>query len=395
MSYQFIHIEAYARGKTTQKKATATKRTLREVIAEAKRETDSCAHVAEPKAPLLLYGKSLDDVEAEALDWAETYRDSKNRKARADAFVIVAGVISIPKTDKENWEEFKKTSIEYLKNKYKDDLKSVIEHTDEEHPHLHFYVVPKKGHKIDTIHEGIKARNEAKKELEKLKKLRKKTTDQNELYKIDKAFKKNSNAYKDAMRQFQDDFNKKVASKFGFTRIGPGRRRLTRKEWIEEKKQAKALADMSKNKEIAIKSLKEDYKKSFIVYHKKKIDEAVKNLNFLDKIKLQWHKPSNNIKLKNLDLEKINKNLQEENEKRIEEIQQQKNLLDKKTTYFNDIIKEKDKEIEECKKTINKQQKQLEEIAKKFNCSIEELKDILEEDLKNQSTIARTKKRTF
>lgn len=40
----------------------------------------------------------------------------------------------------------------------------------------------------------------------------------------------------------QDEFSKKVAMGHGLTRIGPGRRRLTRAQWKAEKAQA-AFAD--------------------------------------------------------------------------------------------------------------------------------------------------------
>jgi hypothetical protein len=36
--------------------------------------------------------------------------------------------------------DYKNDSIAYLKNKYGKKL-SVIEHTDEEHPHIHFYCI--------------------------------------------------------------------------------------------------------------------------------------------------------------------------------------------------------------------------------------------------------------
>ena len=49
-----------------------------------------------------------------------------------------------------------------LKTKYGDNLKSVVEHTDEAYPHLHFYVVPKLGDRFDSVHDGYRAANEAK-----------------------------------------------------------------------------------------------------------------------------------------------------------------------------------------------------------------------------------------
>ena len=50
-------------------------------------------------------------------------------------------------------------------------------------------------------------------------------------------------AYINAMRSMQDEFSKKVAMSHGLTRIGPGRRRLTRAQWKAEKAQAAFFAD--------------------------------------------------------------------------------------------------------------------------------------------------------
>jgi hypothetical protein len=44
----------------------------------------------------------------------------------------------------------------------------VVEHTDEENPHLHFYIVPKIGQKLDELHDGKKAVLELKKKEPKL-----------------------------------------------------------------------------------------------------------------------------------------------------------------------------------------------------------------------------------
>lgn len=43
------------------------------------------------------------------------------------------------------WDDYKNDSIKYLKEKYGDKLKSVVEHTDEAHPHFHFYVLQDQG----------------------------------------------------------------------------------------------------------------------------------------------------------------------------------------------------------------------------------------------------------
>ena len=100
-------------------------------------------------------------------------------------------------------------------------LRSVIEHKDEDHPHLHFYCIPEQGKQFSSIHKGIEARTKARQQ--KL------------------SGKQQKLAYCEAMREWQDKFSHDVGQPHGLTRIGPGRRRLTRAEWKKEQQQAKAL----------------------------------------------------------------------------------------------------------------------------------------------------------
>jgi membrane-associated HD superfamily phosphohydrolase len=134
---------------------------------------------------------------------------------------------------------FKEKSLEWLKERYRDNLRCVIAHEkDESHPHIHFYAVPKVGQSFDDIHEGKKAQKEIKKQNPK-------------------ATKQQQNiAFAEAMRARQDDFSRKVGQRFGLTRIGPGKRRLTRAAWNAEQKQAEAL----KQVEQTARKRREHYK---------------------------------------------------------------------------------------------------------------------------------------
>lgn len=237
--YQFFHVECYAReestkGRTQTKKNSDGTFTSKEVakekrgnvhwiIAEAKREQGSCNHIDNPEAPIILLG-NLDEVEAEAIAWAEQATDAQGRKLRKDAHCLLAGVISLPRSEEDNWENFKARSLDWLKEKYGDNLRCVIAHEkDEAHPHIHFYAVPKVGQSFDDIHEGKKAQKEIKKQNPK-------------------ATKQQQNIeFSEAMRATQDDFSRKVGQKYGLARLGPGKRRLTRAAWNAEQKQAEAL----------------------------------------------------------------------------------------------------------------------------------------------------------
>jgi hypothetical protein len=142
---------------------------------------------------------------------------------RSDANVLIAGVVSLEgiRENYDDWDKYKTDVVGYLKEKYGDNLAAVVEHTDEENPHLHFYIVPKVGQKLDELHDGKKAVLELKK-------------------KEPKALKgKQNKAYIEGMRNFQDDFYNKVSKNFGLTKIGPARSRVSRKTYFEQKKQPK------------------------------------------------------------------------------------------------------------------------------------------------------------
>jgi hypothetical protein len=267
--YQFLHVEAYAReesskgrtqtkknsdGTYTSKEVAKEKRgNVRWVIAEAKREQNSCHHIDSPQPPLVLLG-DLDQVEQEATRWAEEATDERGRKLRKDGACLLAGVISLPRDEEAQWEQFKAKSVDWLKEKYGDNLRCVIAHEkDELHPHLHFYCVAKKGQKFEDLHEGKRAQKELKK-------------------KNPQASKQEQNiAFAEAMRATQDDFANRVGQRFGLARIGPGRRRLTRAQWQAEQAQAEAL----KNTLAKKNAYKKHYKKQAIAEAQQAIEQAI------------------------------------------------------------------------------------------------------------------------
>ncbi|WP_215764967.1 plasmid recombination protein, partial [Gluconobacter sp. P1D12_c] len=112
-------------------------------------------------------------------------------------------------------------SVKWLQDTYGDQLKTVIRHDDEAFPHLHAFIVPD-DLKAISLHPGDSAKQKAKADGLSPK-------EQNE-------------AYKQSFRDWQDSYWDKVGKPSGLTRIGPGRRRLTRDQWNQEKQQAKALA---------------------------------------------------------------------------------------------------------------------------------------------------------
>lgn len=229
MSYQFIHIEAYARVGSNQK-GKSTKWNIHQIAGEAMRNDEDCKHVEHPQEPTVLFGVDAYAAADMAQKWAETSVDASGRKLRKDGSCLLAGVISFPEgRTEDDWKAFRDDSIKYLKDKYGENLKSVIEHRDESNLHIHFYSVPKNGQKFEDIHDGKKAVLEAKKENSKILK-----GDQNRLY-------------IKAMKEFQEDFYNEVAIKHGMTKTGPKRERLTREEWKARKEYALKQSEEIKN----------------------------------------------------------------------------------------------------------------------------------------------------
>lgn len=229
--FQFIHLEAYSLKANTQggknkKFNEETKaRTVREVLGEAIREAGFCNHVSDPESPEMLYG-DLRDIEALCINYHKNHKNTdkngKQKALRSDANVLLAGVISLENTEEniKNWSDYRNDCIKFLKKTYGDNLKAIIEHVDEENPHLHFYIVPNVGQRLDDLHAGKKAVLDLK-------------------AKKPKALKGEQNkTYIEAMRKFQDDFYNAVSLKYGLTKIGPARNRVSREIYFQQRKAA-------------------------------------------------------------------------------------------------------------------------------------------------------------
>lgn len=224
MAFQFMHIEAYGRKLTSgnQKKPKAGGHTVASIVAEAAREPGNTAHIDAPQPPIYLFGKPLDQLEAACEAWAASAVDASGKRLRKDALCLVAGVFSAPDgISPEGWEKIKSDAMRWLHGRYGERLQTVVEHIDESHPHCHFYVVPLPGERFDAIHDGKRAAFELGGKTKKGMR---------------------NQAYRDAMRAFQDDYYNHVGAPNGMTRIGPARRRLTREEWKLEQVQATAIA---------------------------------------------------------------------------------------------------------------------------------------------------------
>lgn len=217
-SYQLVHLEIY-----NDNPSKSEKPSMSSIVSEAMRVDGFCPHVYQPQTPEILYGldpRQLPDI---AIERSKMAKDKKGRKVRKDAPLLLAGVISIPAESDIDFKKFLSLSLTFLKRTYGQNLASVVLHLDEAHPHLHFYAIPSLkdgGFSMAEIHPGIKARSEC----------------------VGKGYSKKANAYKQAMRGYQDMFYAQVSSKLGMTRLGPRVQRLTRKQWKAQQAQAKALS---------------------------------------------------------------------------------------------------------------------------------------------------------
>lgn len=362
MSYQFIHFDSYARhgskqSKTVTKKngdkITTTKqvKSIGEILEEQARIDRACPHIDEPRRPGLLYGVPPMEVLPMVENWAENAKDAQGRKLRKDGLCALIGVASLPREMEDNFPEFAEDTLAWLKEKYGDRLKSVVVHDDEAHPHLHFTVVPRIGERFDEIHDGYKASKQAKQEG-------KKKGDQNL-------------AYIEAMRAVQDDFSNQVAMSHGLTRIGPGRRRLTRAQWKAEKAQARFFAN---SKAVAKVASKQGYKDGIQKAEEKakaivqEAQEQAKGLGskiggWLAGLAGAWHKPTAEALA---EAERAKKEADKEKRKAETYAQKAKEWADKRVATVGNQITEhkaKSKDLEEDLKKEQEKTKDLGEVV--------------------------------
>lgn len=236
MAFQFVHMECYSR------KGDGKGRDVDFVLAEARRYPFACAHVDQPRPPTAIFG-DIDEVERRHDVGVEigrtTPKGGKPRRIRKDRHTLATVVLSHPFTPEEVWadpakrtqvEAWEHRSLAWLREQFGECLVSVIRHEDEGRWHLHAYAVPTTPEmKACDLHPGRKAKadimaagalpGEDNKALNR----------------------RGDAAYRSAMRQWQDHYFDRVGAVSGLSRLGPGRRRLTRDEWQAERVQADAL----------------------------------------------------------------------------------------------------------------------------------------------------------
>ena len=162
---QFINISMAAR--EVSKKATQRKLAgkysgrshwpISKIIAETRRSPEASQHVINPLKPNLIYGIPLLELEAICYETASNATFKNGKRIRKDTPVLLTIVASFPRETQLNnqlsYEKWKVDTFNFTHSIYKSYLKSVVEHMDEEHPHLHFFILPSSGRAKD-IHPG-------------------------------------------------------------------------------------------------------------------------------------------------------------------------------------------------------------------------------------------------
>jgi hypothetical protein len=234
LQYQFLHVEAHAQKGAHKRRSRLRKPSMSDIMDEMIRAPHACPHVAHPEEPNVVFGSCPEQAFALAAERAGMAVDPIGRRLRCDAPVVLVGVLSWPdlvsiiKVDPVKqavYQSWRAATIQWLKEQW-DGLECVVEHLDEPRPHLHFVVVPKlerdRRLRIESVHPGHRAAAECKK--------------------AGGSRREQKNAYIDAMVDLQEAYYESVSVRFGLTRLGPRRQRLTRKEWLQRQRQADAQA---------------------------------------------------------------------------------------------------------------------------------------------------------
>lgn len=238
----FIHFQTYAR------KVNDAGNSVSQVIAEGLRRPVFCEHVENPKPPRVVQGKP-EDFEADHAAHVENRGTVVKRKGkeyrkgiRQDRHTLATAVASYPLTHEQIeaggpeaaalHQEWERRTVEWMRDRYGDQLRVVLAHEDENHPHLHFWLLPDDPDaRADTLHPGKVAKHQAEAEARAAG-----LSDR-------EAVRAGNIALKETMRGVLDDYWREVGQPVGMTRDGPKRQRLTRAEWQARKADAARVGE--------------------------------------------------------------------------------------------------------------------------------------------------------
>jgi hypothetical protein len=246
---QFIHAQTFSQ------KANPAGNTVDQAIDEANREPEFSLHVEAPQPPRPIFGdpKTFKADHAAHVAARGTKAMVKGvervRVIRKDRHTLCTVIASYPLTHdqiaeggdaaKSHHAEWEKRTLDFMKKKYGGELRVALAHDDEDHPHLHFWILPDNPNAdAKLLHPGkaAKVEVEAKAKADGI-------PDR-------EAVKLGNDALKDAMRGFLDEYFHEVSEPLGMLRDGPKRRRDSREQYksrlAEAERNAVSLARVAK-----------------------------------------------------------------------------------------------------------------------------------------------------
>lgn len=364
----FIRIEIYGREIQKGKKNRSNNWNVQDIIDEATRKPEASHHVQNPLPPNLVFGVSPEIALKEAVEKVEKEKVEVNLASGGKGYksvpksqgIMLCGVASYPKHGEE-YDLWKTETLGFLKEHYGDNLKSVVEHLDEEHPHIHFYVVADTVHKTRLLHPGIVAQDEAR---------RVQKAAQDEAKRLNKPVEPTTpprTAYTAAMSGFLTSYHSKVGTLLGMNRLGPSRQRFTRPEYKTRVHQQNELAKkLQEAKKIEEKAIEEGFEKGKQLAMAKTYTFGEKTANLFKSMIGNFHKPSAKAleaieewKKKAFNYRKQREQAKKQTNSKVEELQK---IIDSKDQF----IQEQRVKVLQAQQMADYMAKEKEELAKKL-----------------------------
>lgn len=253
---QFFHLQSFSR------KANPAGQSVEQVLAEAARVPRFSTHVPAPRPPRVVAGlhpariKERHDAMVEAGRISVTLADgsTKERGIRKDRHTLLTCVASHPllsgqveadaeaRRKYETWVEY---NLAHFQRMFGEKLMGVVEHLDEEHPHLHAFVLPTDDPTCSArdLNPAWAAKTEAE------------AAARDAGHDAKAAVKLGNKAYKARARELQDEYHREVGIAAALTRLGPKRERLSRAEWRARKAAAEQDALLLREMEDRVSAL--------------------------------------------------------------------------------------------------------------------------------------------
>ena len=253
---QFLHLQSYSR------KPNKIGQSVRQILDEAAREPEFSVHVESPMPPKIIHGytpkqvrKKHDEIVAAGHVKAALKDGTVARRGiRKDRHTLLTAVASSPlltaqvaddAAAREEYKQWVELNVRWLKDTFGDQLVSVIEHVDEEHPHIHAFILPLGDASCSARH--LNPAWQVKEEAEALARESGKPAKE--------AVKLGNLAYRARGRELQDQYFEEVGLPAGLTRVGPKRERLSREQWKQRKEQARRDAALHRQMSARVESL--------------------------------------------------------------------------------------------------------------------------------------------